>query len=964
MSATPDRVEELFNRAVALGAGERPALLDRECGDDPALRRRVDALLSAHEAQANFLPSFGPPQDGPPEYGPPGDELTLPDTSGGRGDRVGPYKILQRIGEGGFGVVYMAEQVTPVRRRVALKVIKPGMDSRQVIARFEAERQALAIMDHPNVARVFDAGATDAGRPYFAMELVGGVPITEYCDRRQLGVTARLELFAQVCHAVQHAHQKGLIHRDLKPSNVLVATHDDRPVAKVIDFGIAKAMQARLTEKTLFTEFRQMIGTPEYMSPEQAEGSLDIDTRSDVYSMGVLLYELLTGATPFDPRELRSKAYAEIQRIIREVEPPRPSTRLSGRADLASVAALRGGVPPHRLHAMLQGELDWVVMRCLEKDRARRYPSVAALAADVAHYLADEPVQACPPSAWYRLRKTARRHRAALLAGALVAGALVAGTVVSTWQAFRASRAGDVARANEARAVGERNDKEAARRAAAENARRSQAVSDFLVRAFSSPDPERAGASITIAETLDRAVTDLEQSFRDDPLVRAALLEAIGASYRGLGLYDKSIAVLENARDLRAASLGPNDPLTLDSTNQLAWACLEKGDMSRAITLYEATLAGRSAALGPDARDTLIAMDNLGWAYQRVSRLDEAIKLKEPALRRFRDQFGADDPDTLKCMTSLASAYVAKHRPREAVPLLEEALKRLTATRGPTYVLTLQAASSLGVAYQETGQPQDALKLQEATVGLLEKELPPGHPRALLVKNNLAAACVSNGRPEKAVPLFEQVLAAQQARLDENHHDTLMTLTNLAVAYDLCGHKAGALITGEEAVERMRADPARPHPNLPHAMVNLARFYQDAGQFDQGLRLFDDAVRRRAGQLGATNPTTLETMAAAATAYWAAGQMPKAISLLEEALRGQRDVLGDDDPATLHSMNDLGMYYLREGRREKAVELLEESLRRRLTLYQPGHPKVITAERNLAAARSASPAATRPVSSH
>ena len=390
MPADFARMEQIFNAALAkVTAEERAAYLDKTCGEDAELRQRVEALLSSHVVAGSF-------------FNLPGAEHTsgyIVPIQEGPGSYIGRFKLLQQIGEGGFGVVFMAEQDQPVRRRVALKIIKLGMDTRQVVARFEAERQALAVMDHPHVAKVLDGGATDSGRPYFVMELVKGVPITEYCDQNHFSIRQRLELFTQVCQALQHAHQKGLIHRDIKPSNVLVSTQDDRAVAKVIDFGIAKATQARLTEKTLFTEYQQLIGTPQYMSPEQAGGSLDIDTRSDVFSLGVLLYELLTGSTPLDAKHLRGQAYAEMQRMIREVDPPTPSTRLSAIKDsLASVAAYRA-IEPRKLNALVRGELDWITMKALEKDRGRRYESAAALAADVLHHLADEPVLAGAPSA-------------------------------------------------------------------------------------------------------------------------------------------------------------------------------------------------------------------------------------------------------------------------------------------------------------------------------------------------------------------------------------------------------------------------------------------------------------------------------------------------------------------------------------------------------------------------------------
>jgi serine/threonine protein kinase/WD40 repeat protein len=413
----------LFLAALEIGdPAERAAHLDRSCNGDSALRARIEQQLQAHQTAngCKKQQAFSP-------------VVTIEDHGDSErpGTLIGPYKLLEQIGEGGFGVVYLAEQQRPVRRKVAVKVLKPGMDTRQVVARFEAERQALALMDHPNIARVLDAGASDAGRPYFVMELVRGIPITDYCDQNNLSVHQRLELFVSVCQAVQHAHQKGIIHRDLKPSNLLVTLLDGTPVVKVIDFGIAKALGQQLTDKTLFTVCAQMIGTPLYMSPEQAEmNGLDTDTRSDIYSLGVLLYELLTGTTPLVKERVSHLAYDELRRLIREEEPPRPSTRLSALGPAATRVSAQRQTDPKKLRQLVRGELGWIVMKALEKDRGRRYETAGAFAADIQRHLHDEPVQACPPSAWYRFGKFARRHKRALATGSVLAVALL-GSVVA-----------------------------------------------------------------------------------------------------------------------------------------------------------------------------------------------------------------------------------------------------------------------------------------------------------------------------------------------------------------------------------------------------------------------------------------------------------------------------------------------------------------------------------------------------
>jgi serine/threonine protein kinase len=826
-------VESIFFAALGKGSPEElAAYLDAACGQDQELRQHVERLLRTHPQVGSFLQGPAPALPATIDPQPLAEQP---------GTRIGPYKLLQQIGEGGMGVVYMAEQEQPLRRRVALKIVKPGMDTAQVIARFEAERQALALMDHQNIAKVFDAGATDSGRPYFVMELVHGVPITQYCDANKLSPRQRLELFVPVCQALQHAHQKGIIHRDLKPSNVLVTLHDGRPVPKVIDFGVAKATEQRLTDKTLFTQYGTMVGTLEYMAPEQAELSgLGVDTRSDIYSLGVLLYELLTGTTPLERRRLREAAYDEVLRLIREEEPPRPSLRISTSGErLATISAARG-TEPALLSKLVRGELDWIVMKALEKDRTRRYETANGLARDVQRYLADEPVEACPPSAGYRLRKLARKHRAALLTATALAAMLVSGVVVSTWQAVRATQA------QEAEAI-QRQRAEENERQAKVSAEEAKAVLDFFrdkVLRAAAPEAQQSGLGpdVTLRKAVDAAAPQIAAAFQGQPLVEASIRDVLGSTFDSLGDYPAAVQQLE-----------------------------------RALTL-------RQARLGAEHADTLTSMHNLAESYGNAGKHGLALPLAEEALKRRKATLGPDHIDTLKSMLILAQEYKATGKPDHALPLIEETFERRKATLGPEHARTLNAMISLGTAYQAVGKLDRAIALLQDSVRLTKANLGPGAYRTCVAMSSLAEAYREAGKLDQALPLAEEALKLAIAKLSPEHPNTLRSRICLARVYQDNGKLDQALPLAEEAFKLGQAKLTPEHPNTLIIMGYLAEAYDAARNYPEALRLGQDLLAFQRRKLPADDPALAETLATLGLCLLHAQQPAEAEPLLRECL--------------------------------------------------------------------------------
>ncbi len=793
----------ILNAVLELPAGQRAAYLDKACAGDAALRRQVEALLQADGQAEGFLESL------PPVLAFSRTELLNVPLTEKPGDKIGRYKLLQQIGEGGCGVVYMAEQEEPVRRRVALKVIKLGMDTKQVIARFEAERQALALMDHPNIAKIFDAGiterpltpslspsegervpqaaegedthhsplATHYGRPYFVMELVRGIKITDFCDENSLSTEDRLKLFIQVCQAIQHAHQKGIIHRDIKPSNVLVTLNDGVPVPKVIDFGIAKATQGRLTNQTLFTAFEQFIGTPAYMSPEQAVmTSLDIDTRSDIYSLGVLLYELLTGRTPFDQKELLAAGLDEMRRTIREKEPPRPSTRLSTMAaDALTTTAKHHHTDAPKLIHLLRGDLDWIVMKSLDKDRARRYETANGLASDITRHLTNEPIIARPPSNLYRVQKLARRNKLAFAAAGAAAAALIIGLAASTWEYLK--------------------ERTARQRAVTESAKATatSALLQQLLRSAAPEDPR--GSDYTVRQLLDDFCAGLTNQLAAQPEVEATARLTIGWTYYNLGVISGAGPNLRRALDLRRNALGPEHPDTLEAQLTLAGFLLGTRKWEEGGRLARETWQGRQRILGPEDPDTLKAQELYAQALQDGGRAPEAEPIERQVLQIRERVLGSNDVRTIDALANVGYIREVRGAYPEAEQYLRKALAGLERLGladqgdGHFYVKELALLRLL------QGDPAEAEKRLAEVLPRSSRRLGPDHRVTLHIQRCLVRALADEGRLDEAEALGKETLnALRRTKTDQEGHGTART----------------ELYLGRVLVEESKLDEAEP----------------------------------------------------------------------------------------------------------------------------------------------------------
>jgi len=865
-----DRVKELLHQAMQLAPQQRARFLDEACSSDAALRGEVESLLSADEGiRSSFLQS--PPL---------ANELGA--DSDGLGSTVAlepgqifsqRFQLVRKLGEGGMGQVWLAEQTSPVRRQVALKLIKAGMYDEALVQRFQSERQSLAIMDHPAIAKVFDAGATPQGQPYFVMEYVPGLPITEYCDQKKLKIRDRLELFIQACEGVQHAHQKAIIHRDLKPANILVVEVDGKPVPRIIDFGLAKATTPTVAGESIFTQMGHFVGTPGYMSPEQADPALqDIDTRTDVYSLGVVLYVLLAGLQPFETRQRQKQPLDELLRKLREEEPPRPSTKVSTDRDSSARTADARGTEPRQLVSLLRGDLDWITMKALEKDRTRRYGAPSELAADIRRHLNHEPVEARPASAGYRLRKYARRHRVAVGAVAGLVLLLAAFSVLQALQLRRITRERD-------RATRERD--------------RATRITDFMTGMFKVSDPgEARGNSVTAREILDKASNDMQKGLAKDPEVQSQMTQVMASTYTNLGLYPRAHELAQRALDARLSLLGPDDPKTLESMAQLGWILNRQGKYVEAEKMERQALDGERRILGPEDPLTIETMANLAFIVQGPGDFSQGEKLARETIDVATRRLGPDSAPVLRSMSTLGTALWNQGRYAEAEQEYRQLVDVERRIAGPDHPDTLKAMSNLALAIQSQGRLAEGEQMYREVLSAQQRVLGPDHPATTLTMFNLAGVLSSEGRRSDAEKLCRQVLTIQLRVLGPENPYTLLSKSNLADVLFGEGHVQEAEKLQREALATMVRTLGPVHPSTLEAQTSLARILIAEARYVEAEKLAREAFEAELRTLGPQHPFTLNALQRLGTAMALDHRYPEASKLFRDVIEKQDNSKG------------------------------------------------------------------------
>jgi len=806
-------------------------------------------------------------------------------------EQIGPYKILQVLGEGGMGVVYMAEQREPFERRVALKIIKLGMDTKEVIARFEAERQALAVMDHPSIARVFDAGATEAGRPYFVMELVRGVPLTTYCDKERLRTRERVELFIQVCQGVQHAHQKGVIHRDLKPSNVLVTLQDGRPVPKIIDFGVAKAMDRRLTERTLVTVLGHAVGTPAYMSPEQFEGSgLDVDTRTDVYSLGVMLYQLLTGTLPFEAAELQRRSHSG-----QKEDPPMPSTRLARLGPEKTDVAAQRHTDVTSLERQLRGDLDWITLTALAADRSRRYPTANGLAMDLERHLSCEPVVARPPSALYRIDRFARRHKAGVGFAAALALLLVGFAVVAAVQARRIARERDRAELEAAKAG---------------------SINEFLQEVLGSADPwKRGDREVTVVQALGQSVAKIDESFRDQPLVAAAVRRTIGLTYVSLGRYGEAEPLLDSALAARRSPLGEFHEDTVETRLDMGVLRRAQGRYAEAGAIASEVVASRRRTVADNRPELASALSELATVLNLEGKFDEAQKAEEEALGIRRRLYGNRHRDVAESLYNLGSiANEAKGDYKKSEALHREALAIRREVLGPDHADVGLSLNALAVVSLNQGDYAAAEALYKESLEIQRKVLGEEHPEVAIVMENLGGVYYHQGKYDRSIELLRRALELRRKMLGENHTAVARTLHNMGAVYAGAKDYANAEKAYAESIARLRSTLGRDHPDVATALHNVGRFLQAKGDLKGAERTYREVLDIRLKKLGESHPNTAAAKLSLGGALALERRFEEAEPLLLQARATLEAALGAEDERTRKAAAEVEKLYAAWGK--------------------------------------------------